>query len=307
MIKDKFIYVYTNKINGHQYVGQTNNLQKRFNGHKSDSYNQNSHSYNYPLHNAIRKYGIENFTFEVIESNLTQEEADEKEKYWIKEKKSHVSQGGYNITFGGDGHSTEKLSWEELKERGKIFSGKEIEDIQQKLINGEKYNDIIAFYAPRLSASFLSNINNGWNYKNPNLSYPLKKDFSGEGRFTKEEIKQIKEDIKSGKTYSEIQKKWNIKSAGFLSMINSGKSYFDPNEKYPLIIKGCADKSWILPCLKDIIFSSDSLVKIAQKYGKAESTIKKLGQGRANKQEYLIYPIRSNLEKNREIFTKYFE
>ena len=45
MKKDKFIYIYTNKINGHQYVGQTNDIQKRFNGHKSDSYNKNSHSY----------------------------------------------------------------------------------------------------------------------------------------------------------------------------------------------------------------------------------------------------------------------
>ena len=27
MEKDKFIYLYVNKINGHQYVGQTNNIQ----------------------------------------------------------------------------------------------------------------------------------------------------------------------------------------------------------------------------------------------------------------------------------------
>lgn len=305
-IRDKFIYVYTNKINGHQYVGQTNNIQKRFNGHKSDSYNINSHSYNYPLHNAIRKYGIENFNFEVIESNLTQEEANEREKYWINEKNSHVSKGGYNITFGGDGHSTEKLPWEELKNRGKIFTGEEIEEIQQRLINGEKYDDIINHFSPRLTKTFLSNINNGINYKNPNLNYPLKKDFSGEGRFTKEEIKAIKEDIKSGKSYSTIKEKWEIQSSGFLSMINSGKYYFDPQETYPLIVKGCADKSWIIDCLKDIIFSPESLASIAQKYGKAESTIKKLGQGRANKQEYLFYPIRSHREENKEIFKKYF-
>ena len=89
-------------------------------------------------------------------------------------------------------------------------------------------------------------------------------------------------------------------------MINSGKYYFDPNEKYPLIVKGCADKSWIIPCLKDTIFSSDSLSQIAKKYNKADSTIKKLSQGKANKQKYLIYPIRSNIEQNKEIFNKYF-
>lgn len=301
-----YIYVYTNKINGHQYVGQTNNLQKRYNGHKSDSFNKNSHSYNYPFHAAIRKYGIENFTFEVIEEIATEDEANEREKYWIKEKRSHISEGGYNITFGGDGCQKGKIPWEELLNKGKIFSGEEILDIQQRLINGEKYDDIIAFYSPRLTRTFLSNLNNGVNYKNPNLAYPLKKDFSGEGQFSKEEISKIKEEIKSGIKYSEIQQRHGIKSASFISMINSGKYYFDPKEKYPLIVKGCADKTWIKACLYDIIYSDMSLVKIAEKYHKAESTIKKLGQGRANKQDYLIYPIRSYLEQNREIFKNHF-
>lgn len=299
-----YIYVYTNKINGHQYVGQTNNLQKRYNGHKSDSYNPNSHSYNLPLHAAIRKYGLENFTFEVIEEVETVEQANEREIYWIKEKQSHVSKGGYNITFGGDGCARGAIPYEELLEKGKLFTKDEIIDIQQRLINGEKYDDIIKFYSPRLTRTFLSNLNQGVNYKDPNLKYPLKTNFSGEGRFSKEEIAQIKEEIKSGLKYSEIQQKHNIQSAGFISMVNNGKYYYDPNEKYPLIVKGCADKSWIKNCLYDIIFSSDSLATIAKKYGKAESTIKKLSQGRANKQEYLKYPIRSHLEENKELFKK---
>ena len=301
-----YIYVYTNKINGHKYVGQTNDLRKRYNGHKSDSYNKNSHSYNYPLSCAIRKYGLENFIFEKIEEVETQEEANEREIYWIEKLESHISKDGYNITFGGQQGLKPKMTWEELKDCGKIFSGKEIEDIQNRLIKGEKYDDIINFYAPRLQRSFLSNINQGVNYRNPNLDYPLKKDFQGEGRFSKQEIQEIKEEIKQGVIYSEIAKKHNIKSQGFLSMVNSGKYYFDPNETYPLKLKGCADKSWVRNCLYDLIFSSDSIVKIAEKYGKCESTVKKLGQGRANKQEYLIYPIRSHLQENQEIFKKYF-
>lgn len=238
-----YIYIYTNKINGHQYVGQTNNLQLRYNGHKSDSYNKNSHSYNYPLHSAIRKYGLENFKFEVVEEVETREEANEREKYWINELNSHISKGGYNITFGGDGHEREKLTWEELKEKGKLFNGNEIEDIQQRLIREEKYDDIMKIYEPRLTRSFLSNINQGVNFRNPTLDYPLKKNFQGEGKFSKEEITEIKNEIKNGIKYSEIAKKHNIKSQSFLSMINNGKYYYDNNETYPLIIKGCADKS----------------------------------------------------------------
>ena len=301
-----YIYTYTNKINGHQYVGQTNNIQLRYNGHKSDSYNKNSHSYNYPLHNAIRKYGLENFKFEVIEEVETREEANKEEKKWIKELNSHISKGGYNITFGGDGHEREKLTWEELKEKGKLFTGYEIEDIQQRLVREEKYDDIMKMYEPRLTRTFLSNINQGVNFKNQALDYPLKKNFQGEGRFSREEVIEIKNEIKKGIQYSEIAKKHNIKSQGFLSMINNGKYYYDSNETYPLIIKGCADKSWIKECLYEIIFSLESLASIANKFNKSESTIRKLGQGKANKQEYLKYPLRSFRAENKEIFKKYF-
>lgn len=301
-----YIYVYTNKINGHQYVGQTNNIQLRYNGHKSDSYNKNSHSYNYPLHNAIRKYGLDNFSVKVIEKVETRKKANERERYWIQKLNSHISKGGYNITFGGDGHDREKLTWEELKEKGKIFTGEEIEDIQNRLIKEEKYDDIIKAYEPRLTKTFLSNINQGVNFRNSNLNYPLKKNFQGEGRISKEEIKQIKDEIKEGVKYAEIAKKHNIKSIGFLSMVNSGKYYYDKNETYPLIIKGCADKRWIKDCLYEIIFSSDSLKNIAEKFNKSESTIRKLAQGQANKQEHLKYPIRKFKEENKEIFKKYY-
>ena len=53
---------------------------------------------NYALYNAIRKYGIENFSFEVIEECL-EKELDEKEVSYIEEYNSYY--GGYNSTLGG--------------------------------------------------------------------------------------------------------------------------------------------------------------------------------------------------------------
>lgn len=35
-----YIYKFTNKTNGKIYIGQTNNIQKRKNGHRSDSFNE---------------------------------------------------------------------------------------------------------------------------------------------------------------------------------------------------------------------------------------------------------------------------
>lgn len=302
-----FVYMYTNKKNGKRYIGQTNNISNRKQGHKSDSFNPKSSGYNLPIHVAIREDGLDNFTFETLEESLTAKEADEKEKYWIEYYQSLISQNGYNITKGGKGGHREPLTWEELLAKGKVFSGEEIEDIQKRLVRGDKYDDIMQYYSPRLQRTFLSNLNTGVNYKNPALNYPLKKNFHGEGRFTPEQIAEIKKDIKTGESYSTIKKRWGIQSKGFLSMINTGKYYFEPNEKYPLIVKGCADKSWIIPCLYDIIFSSDSLATIAKKHNKAKGTIHKLSRGDANRQEHLIYPLRPSKEENKEIFNKYFK
>ena len=45
-----YIYKFTNKTNGKIYIGQTNNIQKRKNCHRSDSFNEKSSGYNLPFH-----------------------------------------------------------------------------------------------------------------------------------------------------------------------------------------------------------------------------------------------------------------
>lgn len=55
------------------------------------------------FHCAIRKYGEDAFTWEIIDTAMTEDELNEKEKYWIS---SHDSfNNGYNMTEGGDGFS----------------------------------------------------------------------------------------------------------------------------------------------------------------------------------------------------------
>ncbi len=61
-----YVYVITNNINNKQYVGKTNfSLQKRFQEHIRDSKQQNKE--HRPLYNAFNKYGIENFSIDVLE------------------------------------------------------------------------------------------------------------------------------------------------------------------------------------------------------------------------------------------------
>lgn len=101
------IYKITNIQNGKIYVGQTiQSFKSRMNEHKKKMRN----GANFPLYNAMRKYGIDNFTFEVISSAASQEELNEKEIFWINYFNSEYP-NGYNLTSGGAGtlnyHHTE--------------------------------------------------------------------------------------------------------------------------------------------------------------------------------------------------------
>ena len=291
-----YIYKYTNKSNGHSYIGQTNNLQKRFNGHKSESFNPKASGYWLPFHCAIRKYGIENFTYEILEEiadGESQNFINEREKYFINHYKTLISENGYNVTIGEDGCPKPPLSYEERLERSKLFTKEEIIDIQNRLINDEEYDDIEAIYSPRLKRTFLVNINTGTNFYNPDFDYPLKK--NAKSKFSQREIKDIKEMIKSGIKYKEIQKKYNIKSAGFLSQINTGKYFFDKNEQYPLnnkIGNKAQNEKWVDAIRQDIINSSLSLSKIAEKHHRSYSTVKNINAGRSHKKDGLTYPLR---------------
>lgn len=89
------IYKITNKINGKCYIGQSINIKERFYGHKSSENNKY-------LKNAFKKYGIDNFVFEVIEE-CKMEELNEKEIYYIKLYKSANRKYGYNLSLGGQG------------------------------------------------------------------------------------------------------------------------------------------------------------------------------------------------------------
>jgi len=60
------IYKITNKINNHSYIGQSVNIENRWVDEKSRAFNSNSESYDSTLSKAFRKYGVDNFIFEII-------------------------------------------------------------------------------------------------------------------------------------------------------------------------------------------------------------------------------------------------
>lgn len=95
------VYLITNKVNGKRYVGITcRGYQARFNEHVLEAAAGSPAM----LHNAMRKYGSENFDVICIESNIPDEEIEQKEKYYISLYNTfYPSRIGYNMTEGGGG------------------------------------------------------------------------------------------------------------------------------------------------------------------------------------------------------------
>lgn len=91
------IYKYQNKLNNNIYIGQSSNIEKRYSQHLYDSTYRPEKGTGIDI--AIHKYGIENFTFEIIEE-CSLDVINEREKYWINYYDSYNN--GYNRTVGGD-------------------------------------------------------------------------------------------------------------------------------------------------------------------------------------------------------------
>jgi group I intron endonuclease len=93
------IYCFENLINGKKYIGQAANLKDRINKHII--YLRKEYDGCIALQNAWSFYGKENFNIYIIEEcNI--ELLNEKEIYYIKTLHSHISEHGYNISWGGE-------------------------------------------------------------------------------------------------------------------------------------------------------------------------------------------------------------
>lgn len=85
------IYCIENKITGNKYIGQSLNVVKRMTA---------QHNNCKALLDAFDKYEADSFSFYIVEY-CKSENLDEKEKFYIKKMGSHVSEGGYNLSWGG--------------------------------------------------------------------------------------------------------------------------------------------------------------------------------------------------------------
>lgn len=69
-------------------------IKNRFRQHK---HNALTKKIKHPLYSSIRKYGIENFEFIIIECSEDVNTMDERELYWVNNYKSNDLNYGYNL------------------------------------------------------------------------------------------------------------------------------------------------------------------------------------------------------------------
>lgn len=111
------IYRIVNKLNGKCYVGQSVDIERRFEEHNKKYRNYKGEPYR-RLYDALHKYGIYNFESELLEL-CGPEKLNEREIHWINYFDS--LRNGYNMTIGGkscagENHPSAKLTDEEVTE-----------------------------------------------------------------------------------------------------------------------------------------------------------------------------------------------
>lgn len=94
-LKKHIIYIHRNKITGKIYIGQTDaSIERR--ARKGKGYKKQKR-----MREVIEEFGWDSFESEVLEKDLSQVEADERETYWIAFFHSDNPEYGYNKLSGG--------------------------------------------------------------------------------------------------------------------------------------------------------------------------------------------------------------
>lgn len=152
------IYKITNLLNGKVYIGQSKDIYVRYNQHHKYEYKNESRA-DFHLYQAFKKYGLDNFSIEVVEL-CPQNELNDKEIYWIEYYDSFKQ--GYNMTAGGSNlspsiHSAEvEQKRKQTREKTQALVGEnhprakltneEVLNIRQRYSMGENIQSIYQDY-----------------------------------------------------------------------------------------------------------------------------------------------------------------
>lgn len=242
----KGIYQFTCVSNGKSYVGQSVNLDKRYQEHRRNHVNQNVGNYNSYFYRALRKHGFNNFRYEILleDDSLSADELNSLEIKFIEEHQSY-GERGYNSTKGGEDNPsnnpevvkkrTQKLLNdptvnEKLRHKGEknpratIFD-LDVVDIRQRYLLGEHKNSVYSDYEDRLNKHSFDSIWWGQTWKHLSMDVYTKRPMKHRGgsKLTEDEVLDIRTRKKAGEgreiIYSDYHNK--IGRVGFRKIWNN--------------------------------------------------------------------------------------
>lgn len=257
------VYKITNKLNNKVYVGQTRDVGRRLREHRRGYKNDSkwNEDYNSHLYRSIRKYGEENFKFEVIKE-CSLEELGYWEIYYMRMYNSLDRNKGYNRRGVKD-------------DRGSVYEEKVyrlIEDLKEcKILK----KDLELKYG--VNRQSINGVNRGENYFVNGEEYPLRK-------LIESSIKKINDGSLNGRDFK-IKVKNESRKGEEIEITNvcndCGEEYFKSEggcvsnkcgmkrkgKEYETIKEG--------ERLKEELIEEPNFLKVSKRYGISDNALRK--------------------------------
>lgn len=231
-----FIYKITNKVNGKSYIGQTRytvEFRWRQHQHKVD---------NTYFHNAIHKYGADNFTVETLEE-CDFEKLNSREIFYIA--KFNTFYDGYNSTIGGEG-------------RRKIITDSQYDEIKELYLSGFSSYKIAELYSVDKATIIKILQSLGVKIRNNKLN------------INNQEFQELVADYKSGYSLRELSKRYDCSPSGLKGfLIRKGVLL---ESRYNIL----KDEEAMNNLINDYVGGTMRVSEIERKYHCSKATIKKI-------------------------------
>ncbi|MGE6717702.1 GIY-YIG nuclease family protein [Peribacillus frigoritolerans] len=278
------IYMCTNQVNQKRYIGKTiQPLKNRMTQHKSKSLNLSLTSHYF--YNGIRKYGWDNFVWEIIDYAESEQDIIGKEKRHIKEKDTfYKNNKGYNMTLGGEGTIGFGIINEDTAYEIKVL-------LRDTSLTMAKIGTMFG-----VSLFIVDSIYRGvsWSYVEVEGFSPCMKR-SKENRewdnlrLTDETVKEVKKLLRDGIKVNVIAKKFDT-SEILISQINMGRIwrhievdgfFYSDGRKYGHEhVNAILSEDDVIIIKKLIMEGGISLTEIAAMYNVNKTTISRISKGK---------------------------
>lgn len=256
----------TNKV----YIGQTVQHPpiKRWIDHYKEA---NANKSDVFLYRAIRKWGITNFIFQVLEEDIALEDLNNRERKWIEKFNSNNQEYGYNLTQGGQLTSKSKLNEKDVK----------------VIINAirtqteKTFVEIAEIYG--VSREMISDINCGETWYFNEVDYPIRDNSHWKNVLNENDVYDIYELLRNKVSLTDIAKKYGV-SVTNISNLNQCRIYpLLDKSQYPLYLPTNSKKRLtnekVLEVVK-LLQNTDYIYnKIADMVGVGRKTVSGINNG----------------------------